>query len=105
MLLWGYVADRWNAECAYTLGSLALIGCAGLLFVVQPGRNVLLTLYAGLLALGLASRTGGTVDFMGAALCQGRALGSLMGILSAQIALGSAIGPALGGWVFDATGS
>jgi hypothetical protein len=27
-----------------------------------------------------------------------------MGILSAQIALGSAIGPALGGWVFDATG-
>lgn len=105
MLLWGYVADRWNAEWAYTLGSLALIGCVGLLFVVRPGRDALLALYAGLLALGLASRIGGTVGYMGAALCQGRALGALMGILSAHIALGSAIGPALGGWVFDTTGS
>lgn len=105
MLLWGYVADRWNAEWAYSAGSLALVGSIGLLFVLRPGQDGLLVLYAVLLALGLASRIGGIVGFIGAALCQGRSLGALMGILSAQIAVGSAIGPALGGWTYDPTGS
>jgi predicted MFS family arabinose efflux permease len=42
---------------------------------------------------------------MAAALVQGPSFGALMGILAAHIALGIAIGPALGGWVFDHTGS
>ncbi|HZU07585.1 MAG TPA: MFS transporter [Chloroflexota bacterium] len=104
MLLWGYVADRWGGEWAYTAGSLALMSSIGLLYLVAPGREGLLALYAVLFALGFASRQG-LHAFMAAALAQGRSLGALMGILATHVAVGSAIGPALGGWVFDHTGS
>jgi len=42
---------------------------------------------------------------LAAALLHGPSFGALMGILAANIALGSALGPFLGGWVFDHTGS
>jgi predicted MFS family arabinose efflux permease len=105
MLLWGAVADRWGAEWAATGGAIALIAATALLFVLTPDRAPLLPLYAVLFALGMAARVGGVNPFMGAALCKGPSFGTLMGLLSAQVALGSAIGPALGGWVFDTTGS
>ncbi len=104
MVLWGYVVDRWGGEAAYTAGSLALMASIGLLFGVTPGREPLLYLYAALFALGFASRQG-VMTTLAAAILHGPAFGALMGILAAHIALGSALGPFLGGWVFDHTGS
>jgi MFS family permease len=104
MLLWGYVADRWGGEWAYTAGSLALIGSLALLYALEPGREALVYVYAALYALGFASRQS-LHAFMGAAIAQGRSFGALMGILAAHIAAGSALGPALAGWVYDLSGS
>jgi hypothetical protein len=56
MPLLGYLADRWTAEIAYPLGSLALMGALGVLYVAAPGQDVLLDLYTVLFALGFASR-------------------------------------------------
>jgi MFS family permease len=104
MVLWGYVVDRWGGEWAYTAGSLALMASIVVLFGVAPGRDALLYIYAGLFALGFASRQG-VMTSLAAALLHGPSFGALMGILAANIALGSALGPFLGGWVFDQTGS
>jgi nitrate/nitrite transporter NarK len=104
MLLWGWVADRWNGEWAYTVGSLALMASIGVLYVARPGGDALLYAYAVLFALGFASRQGLT-SFMVAELAAGRSLGALMGIVGMQISLGTALGPALGGWTYDHTGS
>jgi MFS family permease len=104
MVLWGYVVDRWGGEWAYGAGSLALMASIGVLFAVGPGREPLLYLYAALFALGFASRQG-VMTTLAAAILHGPAFGTLMGLLAAHIALGSALGPYLGGWVFDQTGS
>ena len=104
MVLWGYVVDRWGGEAAYTAGSLALMASIGVLFAVGPGREPLLYVYAALFALGFASRQG-VMTTLAAAILHGPAFGTLMGILAAHIALGSALGPYLGGWVFDHSGS
>lgn len=104
MVLWGYVADRWGGERAYTAGSVALIVSIPVLCLAAPGQEVLLYAYAALFALGLASRHG-LGPFMAAALVRGRSMGALMGILVAHMALGFALGPAVGGWIFDQTGS
>jgi MFS family permease len=104
MVLWGYLVDRWGGEWVYTAGSLALMASIGVLFAVAPGREPLLYVYAALFALGFASRQG-VMTTLAAALLHGPAFGALMGILAANIALGSALGPFLGGWIFDQTGS
>jgi MFS family permease len=104
ILLLGYLGDRWGTEKAYTLGSVALMGSLGLLYIAAPDAPALLYLYAGLFALGLASRQG-LQGLLAAALLEGRALGALMGVVGIFIALGTALGPALGGWIFDYTGS
>jgi MFS family permease len=40
MMLLGHLADRWGAERAYTLGSLALMGGILVLCVAAPGREL-----------------------------------------------------------------
>jgi MFS family permease len=104
MVLWGYLVDRWGGEWVYTAGSLALMASIGVLLVVAPGREPLLYVYAALFALGFASRQG-VMTSLAAMLLHGPSFGALMGILAANIALGSALGPFLGGWIFDHTGS
>jgi predicted MFS family arabinose efflux permease len=74
------------------------------LLVIAPGREPLLYGYAALFALGFASRQG-VMTTLAASLFHGPAFGTLMGILAAHIALGSALGPYLGGWIFDHAGS
>ncbi len=104
MLLWGLVADRWGGAWAYTGGSLALMAALVVLALVTRGREPLLWLYVPLFALGFASRQG-LVAFLVASVVGRRSLGALMGVVGALIALGTAVGPALGGWVYDHTGS
>jgi MFS family permease len=104
MVFWGWVVDRRGGEWAYTAGSLALMASIGVLFAAAPGGEPLLYAYAVLFALGFASRQG-VMTTLAAALLHGPAFGALMGILAAHIALGSALGPYLGGLVFDHTGS
>jgi predicted MFS family arabinose efflux permease len=103
-LLWGYVADHWGLELTYTSGSLALIATVAVLGLAEPGREGLLPVLVVVFALGIASRQG-LGPLMGAALCRGRSLGALMGILGIATALGVGLGPGVGGWLFDWAGS
>jgi MFS family permease len=104
VLLWGYLADRWGSEWTYTAGSLGLIASLAVLYVVAPGQDGLLYAFAVLFALGFASRQG-LGPFMAAALLRGRSFGMLMGVLVTHMALGVALGPLVGGWVFELSGS
>jgi predicted MFS family arabinose efflux permease len=103
MVLWGYLGDRLGGEWAYVVGSLALIASIGLLYWVVPGREPLLWLFAVVFAVGYGSRQG-LHAFIAAKLLQGRSFGALMGSMTAALSVGSALGPAMGGWVFDFTG-
>ena len=105
MVLLGHLADRWGGEVAYTIGTGALVVGIGLLAVLRPGDDGLLYLYAALFALGLAARMGALTAYMLAALARGPAFGTLTGILATHMGVGSALGPSMGGWVFDQTGS
>src|SRR5262249_36274166 len=64
-VLWGYLADRWSAEWAYTLASVAVAVGIALLAVVAPGREVLLYGYVVLFALGFGWQ--GLISAMGRA--------------------------------------
>jgi MFS family permease len=104
MPLLGYLADRWRAEVAFTLGSVALLGALGVLYVVAPGQEVLLYSYTALFALGFASRQGLTASMAGG-MMKGPAIGTLMGFVTTSITIGTAIGPLVGGWSFDYLGT
>ncbi len=104
MVLWGYLADRLGGERAYTVGSLLLLAAVALLYAVEPGRGALLWVFVVVFATGYGSRQA-LHAFIAAKLLQGRSFGALMGWMTAALSAGSALGPAMGGWVYDATGS
>jgi predicted MFS family arabinose efflux permease len=104
-LLLGWAADRLGGEWAYTLGSVALVAGIGLLLALGPRQEVLLYVYVALFAVGFASRNGGLVGYLGAALAQGPSLGAVMGVISTHLAVYGALGLALTGWLYDRTGS
>lgn len=104
ILLLGYVADRWSGEWAWTIGLAGLMASIGLLYWLSPTRPVLLYGFALTFAPGLAASQG-LISVLGVALAEGRGRGALMGLTGVYAATGGALGPALGGWLFDHTGS
>ncbi|HZS00480.1 MAG TPA: MFS transporter, partial [Chloroflexota bacterium] len=104
MVLCGYLADRWNAEIVYSIGSLAFLLSLIVLARIAPGQVGLVYAYPVLLAIGFASRQSLT-GVMTAALAAGRSLGAIMGVVAMCLAVGIALGPVLGGWLFDLAGS
>jgi MFS family permease len=101
----GALSDRWGrlpaaltSYAATALGTLALMG-------VGPGApGWFLSAYIVLFGLTLGAR-GPIVAALAADVYGGRAYGPVLGIITFGNRLGSAIGPWLGGAIFDLTGS
>lgn len=103
-LLLGWVADRWNAESAFTLGIGGMIVATALLWNAEPGQQLLLMVYAVTFGLGYAANQG-IVTLMVADMIPGGSLGKLTGLQAVLISLGVALGPGFGGWAHDALGT
>lgn len=103
-LLGGWLSDRWGRARVFALGSL--IGIAGIVALARvdaPDDLALLMLYTAC-GLGFGMR----ISLLAAIpvdLFAGPRLGAILGLANGGGGLGGFVGPFVGGWLFDATGS
>lgn len=103
-LLGGWLSDRLGPGRVFTLGSIvAIAGIACLAAVRGPHDLPLLFLYTAS-GVGFGMRIA-QLSAIPADLFSGPHLGAILGVVQAGGGLGGAIGPFLGGWLFDVTGS
>ena len=104
-IFWGWLSDRIGREITFTLGALAMaLGVFALLLL--EGGAPLWFAYLFVLLFGCGwGVTATTFMAVAADLFQGKSFGLIYGINEAVIGLGSALGPWLGGFVFDQTGT
>jgi sugar phosphate permease len=101
----GVLSDRIGREKTMTLAALcALVGLLALMTVRDTSHPWLLYLYAA--AFGYGAGLSSAVLFAGAAdIFCGKHFGTASGMLLTGLGLGGAIGPWLGGYIYDTTGS
>jgi MFS family permease len=103
-LLGGWLSDRVGRGGVFVLGTIVAILGIGCLAVVRgPQDLVLLVLYT-LSGFGFGMRIA-QLAAIPADVFAGPQLGAILGVVQAGGGLGGAIGPFLGGWLFDVTGS
>jgi MFS family permease len=103
-LLGGWLSDRFGRGWVFALGSLIAIVGIGCLGVVRgPDDWVLLLLYTAS-GFGFGMRIA-QLSAIPADAFSGPHLGAILGVVQAGGGLGGAIGPYLGGWLFDVTGN
>src|SRR5262249_32283017 len=103
-LLGGWLSDRVGRGWIFALGTaVAILGIASLAAVRGPQDLVLLLLYA-MSGFGLGMPIA-PLPALPADAFAGPHLGASLGVVQAGGGLGGAIGPFLGGWLFDVTGS
>jgi MFS family permease len=101
---WGWVSDRVGRVGAFALGSLCVIAAIALLLVIQGNPQPLFAwLFALAFGLGDSSRTL-LLNALTADLFEGPAFGTINGYNITAFGLGGALGPWLGGYLFDMTG-
>ncbi|MFC1992380.1 MFS transporter [Chloroflexota bacterium] len=82
----------------------AILGCSALIWLTQSQSLLMLYLFA--LAFGLAwGGTGVVMLTLAGDIFGSRSLGAIIGALEIGFSVGGAIGPALGGFIFDVTSS
>jgi MFS family permease len=104
-LLWGFASDRLGRDRAHGLATLiTLVGLGILVFLAaNPSRWLV---YGFVFLFGFGHSSGNPIygavigDIFG-----GRKVGIIFGFLEIGFGLGMALGPWLGGYVFDLTGS
>jgi MFS family permease len=103
-LLGGWLSDRVGRGGVFVLGTVVAILGIGCLAVIRgPQDLVLLVLYTvSLFGFGMRIAQLSTIP---ADVFAGPHLGAILGVVQAGGGLGGAIGPFLGGWLFDVTGS
>jgi MFS family permease len=102
-LFGGWLSDRVGRGWVFALGSLiAVAGIACLALTRGPEDLPLLALYAAS-GFGFGMRIA-QLSTIPADVFSGRELGAILGVVQAGGGLGGAIGPFLGGWLFDVTG-
>ena len=103
-LLGGWLSDRVGRGWVFGLGTVVAILGIGCLGVIRgPQDLVLLVLYT-LSGFGFGMRIA-QLSTIPADVFAGPHLGSILGVVQSGGGLGGAIGPFLGGWLFDVTGS
>jgi MFS family permease len=101
----GVISDRLGREKTMALSSLAaLVGLSALIAVRDTSQPWLLYIYA--LGFGYGGGLSTAIVFAGTAdIFYGRHFGTASGILLTGMGLGGAVGPWLGGYLYDTTGS
>jgi MFS family permease len=100
-IFWGSLSDHVGREKTFTLGAWCLAAAALCLFVLSDAHFPF-PAYLFVLLFGAGwGVTAPTFMSVSADLFQGRSFGLIYGVTEAVIGLGSAIGPWLGGFIFD----
>ncbi len=100
----GWLSDQLGRRWVFGLGSLVAIGGIACLATIRgPDDLALLLLYTAS-AFGFGMRIA-QLSAIPADVFSGPHLGAILGVVHAGGGLGGAIGPYLGGWLFDVTGS
>jgi MFS family permease len=102
-LLGGWLSDQFGRGWIFAVGSIVVIGGIGGLIVLRgPDDWPLLVLYTAS-GFGFGMRIA-QLSAIPADAFSGPHLGAILGVVQAGGGLGGAIGPVLGGWLFDVTG-
>lgn len=100
----GWLSDRLGRGWVFVLGTVvAILGIACLAVTRGPEDFLLLVLYT-VSGFGFGMRIA-QLAAIPADVFAGPHLGAILGVVQAGGGLGGAIGPFLGGWLFDVTGS
>jgi MFS family permease len=101
----GTLSDRWGRVPTALLSYVATAGGTLALLLLAPGAPAWL-LWAYVLPFGLTlGARGPIVAALAADVYRGRSFGAVLGVITFGNRLGSAIGPWLGGVIYDLTGS
>ena len=103
-LIGGWLSDRMGRGWVFALGSIVAVGGIGALALVRGPQDVPLLLLYTASGLGFGMRIA-QLSAIPADVFSGPHLGVILGVVQAGGGLGGAIGPFLGGWLFDVTGS
>jgi MFS family permease len=103
-ILGGWLSDRVGRGGVFVVGTVvAILGIACLALLRGPQDLFLLLLYA-VSGFGFGMRIA-QLSAIPSDVFAGPHLGAILGVVQAGGGLGGAIGPYLGGWLFDVTGS
>ncbi|HEV8441509.1 MAG TPA: MFS transporter [Methylomirabilota bacterium] len=103
-LLGGWLSDQLGRGWVFALGSIvAVVGIGSLALIRGPHDLPLLLVYA-ISGFGFGMRIA-QLSAIPADVFAGPHLGAILGVVQAGGGLGGAIGPFLGGWLFDVTGT
>ncbi len=103
-LLGGWLSDRLGRGRVFVFGSIVAIAGIGCLAATRGPQDVLLLVFYTASGIGFGMRIA-QLSAIPADVFSGPQLGAILGVVQAGGGIGGAIGPFLGGWLFDATGS
>lgn len=103
-LLFGVLTDRWGGIMATQLSFAFSVASVVLILLPQATSPLMLYLFAVIFGLSLGSR-GVTLGALAADTFPGPEFGAIYGWITSGQLLGGALGPWLGGVIFDTTGS
>jgi len=104
-IFWGWISDRIGRETAFTIGAVSMTIGVLLLLTIEAGAPSWFA-YPFIIFLGCGWGVTSPIFMSVAAdLFQGKSFGLIYGINEAVLGIGAALGPWLGGFVFDATGN
>ena len=103
-LLGGWLSDRLGRGWVFALGSVVAIAGIGSLALMRGLQDLPLLLLYTFSGFGFGMRIA-QLSAIPADAFSGPHLGTILGVVQAGGGLGGAIGPFLGGWLFDVTGS
>ena len=103
-LLGGWLSDRVGRGWVFVLGTVVAILGIGCLALIRGPQDLLLLVLYTVSGFGFGMRIA-QLSTIPADVFAGPHLGAILGVVQAGGGLGGAIGPFLGGWLFDVTGS
>jgi MFS family permease len=103
-LFGGWLSDQLGRGWVFTLGSIVAMGGIACLAEVRGPHDLPLLLLYTVSGVGFGMRIA-QLAAIPADVFAGPHLGTILGVVQAGAGLGGAIGPFLGGWLFDLTGS